>query len=209
MPRNDVLWKRLETARTEELNSLADVVGLDHRGKSRNMLVEGLSAGIRKAAGHSIRNLFRGPHDFSYKQLLIDVADKMAPGYTPLSWTPFKLSDKHCELDIEECIWELYQKAVGKQVDGMSEQDRQALQEKAVIDLKERGFTGEMIEVAVTSAIVLPLARLLIVPLAVSQFFMKTNYRKTIPAAIQLIQIRKRAELEKEPADHPKQPNAG
>jgi hypothetical protein len=34
--------------------------------------------------------------------MLIDVADKMAPGWTFRSWTGYKLNDEHSEIEIEE-----------------------------------------------------------------------------------------------------------
>src|SRR5690348_16918730 len=106
MPRGDTLWKPLESARRKELEKLAEIVCLpDVEPKPEAVLIEGLSKEIRCAAGHFINNLFRGPHDFRYKQMLIDVADKLAPGWTFLSWTGYKLNDDHSELEVEETVW--------------------------------------------------------------------------------------------------------
>lgn len=98
MPRGDLLWQRLQDAYPAELQKLGEIMGLaDVNDKAPAVLVEELSVATRAAAGHSLRNLFRGPHDFPYKQILIDVTDKMAPGWTPWSWTHYKLSDRHSE----------------------------------------------------------------------------------------------------------------
>lgn len=60
MPRDNTLWKRLESARTAELQKLADIVGLPNATRQADSkLVEELSKAIRSAAGHSFRNLFR------------------------------------------------------------------------------------------------------------------------------------------------------
>src|SRR5260370_2004971 len=119
MPRDDVLWQRLEAARPPELRKLAEVMGLDDTGRKPDpVLVEELSKEIRTAAGHWVLNRLRGPHDFPYKQLLIDVADKMAPGRTPLSWTPYRLGDRHTELDVEDTVWSYFEQRVRAKVGG-------------------------------------------------------------------------------------------
>jgi hypothetical protein len=59
---------------------------------------------LRAAAGSTIKMPFRGDHDFPYKQILIDVADKLSPGHTPWSWTDYKLGDDHEISEIEAYI---------------------------------------------------------------------------------------------------------
>ncbi|MEH6583495.1 MAG: hypothetical protein V7754_16280, partial [Halioglobus sp.] len=73
-------------------------------GLSHSDLVMLCSTELRTAAGSSTLNLTRKAHDFPYKQLLIDVADKIAPGNTPLSWTKYRLKDDHEEEEIEQVI---------------------------------------------------------------------------------------------------------
>jgi uncharacterized protein YaaW (UPF0174 family) len=69
---------------------------------------------LRLAAGSSVRNLFRGDHDFPYKQLLIDVADKLMEGCTALSWTKYSLKDSHAEREIEDEIVRLFENRSSK-----------------------------------------------------------------------------------------------
>ena len=77
-------------------------------------LVELCSRELRSAAGFSTVNLVkrRGNQVFPYKQLLIDVADRLAPGSTPLSWTKYRLRDSSSEEDIENHVLELFEERV-------------------------------------------------------------------------------------------------
>ena len=64
---------------------------------------------LRAAAGSSALNTFRDEHEFPYKQILIDVADKLTDGITWLSWTKYRLDDPHSEAEIEEEILRLFE----------------------------------------------------------------------------------------------------
>ena len=74
------------------------------RGLKHTDLVMLCSTELCSAAGSSTINLTRNSHAFPYKQLLIDVADKIAPGITPLSWTKYRLKDEHEEEEIEQVV---------------------------------------------------------------------------------------------------------
>ena len=115
---SDKLVIRLSNLSKEDLYSVAQgglrVPGKRLRGMSREALVELCSAELRAAAGSSTRNVFRGPHALPYKQILIDVADKLTPGLTPLSWTRYRLSDASCEEDIEAEILRLFEQRTRK-----------------------------------------------------------------------------------------------
>ena len=119
MPR-DLLMLRLASLNEADLKSLL-VGGLRMRqgrvaGLSHPDLVELTSAGLRSAAGSTTVNVLRrrGAHDFPYKQLLIDVADKLSPGITPLSWTGYRLQDEHPEEEIEQFVLELFEERARK-----------------------------------------------------------------------------------------------
>lgn len=239
MPRGDVLWQRLESARPAELYKLAEIVGVpDARQKSQAVLVEELSRKLRSAAGHSICNLFRGPHDFPYKQLLIDVADKMAPGWTFLSWTDYKLGDRHAEVDVEETIWGFFEARADRSISRLSTEAREDLRRQTETELRRMGYSTTLVAhigggligggaaglVApalaykaalgtasglawlklwwvghASSAAVLGAGSLvfsfLYLPV-VAWWVGSTAYRKTVPAALHLIQIRKLREIE-------------
>lgn len=61
---------------------------------------------IRRIASNDIVSFFRRSRH-PYKQILVDVADKLAPGYTVFSWTDFKLKDQTQDVEIEKYILKL------------------------------------------------------------------------------------------------------
>jgi len=79
---------------------------------------------LRAAAGSSTKNLFRRDHDFPYKQILIDVADKLSHGKTPISWTTYKLADCTNEEEIENTIATLFEERVRKWWSNLSEKKK-------------------------------------------------------------------------------------
>ena len=112
----DLLLQRLQSLADNDLRSLLvsglrlnvkRLEGLDH-----NDLVTLCSAKLRSAGGSSTVNITRHPHKFPYKQLLIDVADKLTQGATPLSWTKYRLMDEHKEEEIEQVILDLFEEKV-------------------------------------------------------------------------------------------------
>lgn len=112
----DLLIKRLESLSGDDLGSLL-ISGLrvnvkNLEGLGHTDLVMLCSARLRSAAGSSTVNLTRHSHTFPYKQLLIDVADKLTQGTTPLSWTKYRLKDKHPEEEIEQVILDLFEDRV-------------------------------------------------------------------------------------------------
>ncbi len=239
MPRGDKLWQRLESATGPELLKLGEIFGLaDAAAKRRDVLIEELSAELRCAAGHAILNVFRGPHEFPYKQILIDVADKMAPGWTFLSWTGYHLDDRHTEEEIEERIWGYFEKQVEKKIQQLSEKAREELKVQTAAELRQMGYSEALVS-QVGAGIIGGAAGTLIGPALAYQvalnttsglawlklwwvgqattaatlgagaavftvfyapFFLwwlgNTAYRKTIPATLELIKIRKLRDLE-------------
>lgn len=115
---HDLLIQRLQSLNDEDLQSiLCGGLRLSEKklgGLSHDELAVLGSAELRSAAGSSTLNLGRKPHAFPYKQLLIDVADKLSPGITPLSWTKFRLNDGHKEEEIEQVVLELFEEQVRK-----------------------------------------------------------------------------------------------
>jgi uncharacterized protein YaaW (UPF0174 family) len=239
MPRGDTLWDRLEAARLVELQKLAEIVSLrEAKEKTREVLVEELSKEIRSAAGHFVFNLFRAPHDFPYKQMLIDVANKMAPGLTFLSWTDYKLSDAHTETDIEETIWKFFEGRLAERIRKLTPDSKERLKKDVEQELKGLGYSEALItqigagllaagaagavapalaySIALNTASGLALLKLwwlggaglaailgtgavlfavMFAP-AFAWWLGNTAYRKTIPATLCLIQIRKLREIE-------------
>jgi uncharacterized protein YaaW (UPF0174 family) len=242
MPRHDTLWKRLESARLPDLQKLGELFGVrDIRDKPQNVLVEELSQEIRTAAGHFLPNLFRGPHDFPYKQMLIDVADKMAPGWTFLSRTKYRLSDGHSEIEVEETIWQFFEKWLNEKTRKLRDDEsdeKEKLRRETEQDLRQLGYSEALVSqvgaalvggtaatvvgpslaysVALNTASGLGWLKLwwvgkaslaatlgasasvfaLIYAPVFAWWLGNTAYRKTVPAALHLIQIRKLHEVE-------------
>ena len=124
----DLLIRRLENLNDEDLMSLlAGGLRLDQtklEGLSHSDLVIRCSAELRSAAGSSTMNLARDSHEFPYKQLLIDIADKIAPGTTPLSWTKYRLKDEHKEEEIEQLVLDFFDEQVRRWWQKLSEAKR-------------------------------------------------------------------------------------
>ncbi len=115
---NDLLFDRLRQLDEKNIRSLI-VSGLRvSKGNLKDLGEEDLilmcSKELRSAAGSSCRNFFRSGHEFPYKQILIDVADRLADGFTPLSWTKYKLDDSHSENEIEDTILKVFNERTRK-----------------------------------------------------------------------------------------------
>jgi uncharacterized protein YaaW (UPF0174 family) len=114
----DVLLSRLRRLKKDDLMEIL-VGGLKVSAESvinrdKQELINLCSKELRGAAGSSTANVFRGDHEFPYKQILIDVADKLSPGHTILSWTDYKLGDDHTEAEIENTISNLFEERTKK-----------------------------------------------------------------------------------------------
>lgn len=239
MPRGDTLWQRLQIATEPELRKLGEIVGLTETTmKCREVLIEEISADLRAAAGHSIRNLFRERHEFPYKQILIDVADKMAPGWGPWSWTHYRLNDGHSEIEIEETIWRFYEQKMERKIQQLPGESREKLRTEIAEELRQLGYSQALVSQIgaglVGSGVSLLISRALAYHIAMSTasglawlrlwwighasitatlgvgalifnllyapalvwWLGNTAYRKTVPATLELIKIRKIRELE-------------
>jgi hypothetical protein len=116
----DLLTRRLSSLDDDDLKSL--LVGALRVSESRVEgllhceLVEFCDNEFRTAAGFTSVNLARRfrRQSLPYKRLLIDVADKLTPGVTPLSWTSYRLKDDHDEEEIEDFILECFEERVRK-----------------------------------------------------------------------------------------------
>ncbi|MEP6482569.1 MAG: hypothetical protein ABJA94_11240 [Rhodoglobus sp.] len=151
MPIDDVLFQRLRSAQRPDLISLISDLKLDankFQGKPDDELVDAISAELRSVAGNSLMNPTRGPHDFLYKELLVDVADKLAPGLT--SWSHFRVSGPESEVEIEDYIAERVEVRVAELVSAMNEEDRRKLQARLELDMQSKGIPESVTRAAVT-----------------------------------------------------------
>ena len=114
----DELFLRLRLLKKEDLMEILvgglKVTAESVINKDKQALIHLCSKELRSAAGSSTTNVFREDHEFPYKQILIDVADKLSPGHTILSWTDYKLGDAHTEAEIENTISNLFEERTKK-----------------------------------------------------------------------------------------------
>jgi uncharacterized protein YaaW (UPF0174 family) len=71
---------------------------------SKEQLMDAVSSELREAASHSFANFFRLEHEYPYKQILIDVANKLSK----YNITKYQLDDSHSEEEIEKEILRLF-----------------------------------------------------------------------------------------------------
>jgi len=81
----------------------------------------------RCASTNSIVNIFRNKNTFPYKQIIIDVADKISHGYTPLSWTKFTLSDSSTDEEIESFIFNRYNEILVERIKKLNKEKTEKL----------------------------------------------------------------------------------
>ena len=153
MPYGDLLFERLRSANRDELDALLPVLKLkplEFKTASDEDRISAISKELRSAAGNSLRNIPRGDHDLPCRRVLIDVADKLAPGRW--SWSPFKMDSKEPDTEIEDYIYEHYNRLMQERLATMSADDRRKLQQAMEADLKGKGYQQDVITAA-TSAI--------------------------------------------------------
>lgn len=100
-----------------------------------------ISKEYRSAAGHTIGNWFRGDHDLPYKEILVDVANKLKPKKDE---SVFALSDGRSEEDVEDCIVKYFAKKIAEELNRMSPEDRA----KKLDDFKKSLLEGKNVDVS-------------------------------------------------------------
>ena len=149
MSSGDELFKRLAMAERSELEALLGDLKLhryQHSDKTDAELIEKISSELRSAAGNSLMNVMlrRKHHEFSYKQILVDVADKLAPGI--LGRSDYKASGPDTEEQIEAHIDGRIRKRVEMYLKKMSEVDKRKLQDELAKDLRSKNIPEESIQ---------------------------------------------------------------
>lgn len=131
MPYDDRLFALLRGLDGEELRHIWEhCLGQRPKQKafadsSHEQRVVWVSQVWRTEHGSFVRNVTRGEHEFPWKQILIDVADKLSPG---IGWTPYTLNDAHSEAALERVVLDLYDERLGEDWPQLTpEQQRQAL----------------------------------------------------------------------------------
>lgn len=202
MPHNDTIFRRLELATESELSEICKALKInDTRDISE------ISREYRSAAGHSVGNIFREPHELPYKQILIDVAEKikMVCGRLDL-----KIEDNNTEENIEDIISKLLKERVANQLSRLTKEEKEQKAKEFENELEQLRYSKEVIKNlsalivagALTGAVLTRLALIgtgvgLVVgiPLLVLTLG-EPAYSKTIPTTLLLIAVRNRSDAE-------------
>ena len=149
MATDDELLKRLATAKRSDLEALLGDLKLRRYqpfDKTDAELIGKISSELRSAAGNSLMNVMlrRKQHEFSYKQILVDVADKLAPGI--LGRSVYKPSGPDTEVQIEAYIDGRIRERVVEYLKKMSEVDKKKLQDELSKDLRSKKIPEESIQ---------------------------------------------------------------
>ena len=201
MPAGDKLFQRLRACTDVELDALAKILDVG-RTPDREFDVMGLSKSLRGAAGDSFANIFRGDHGFEYREMLVDVAGKLA---STLDWSPTIDSQTREEwledyISIAACV--------------VDDPNRSSLSKEVIAEARERAdaaLKGEKME---TSYLAGAAGAVALGALAALGFFAFPAFaalgvagyvqmisapamRKTVPAVLVLVHGRRRGEFEK------------
>ena len=100
-----------------------------------------ISKEYRSVAGHTIGNWFRGDHDMPYKEILVDVANKLKPKGDK---NEYSLGDGRSEEDIENMIVQYFGAKIADELNKLSLEERQKKMEEFQSKLNE----GQYVDVA-------------------------------------------------------------
>jgi len=139
MPYDDRLFRLLEELDDDELlaiwtQALRMEPGEQEFDRSpRPVRLFLLSAEWRSAHGHSLANVWRGPHELPWKRILIDVADKLKPGW---GWTGFTMDDGATDEQIESFILRYYDERARESWAAMTDAQREATAQQLDAELR-------------------------------------------------------------------------
>ena len=150
----DTIFSRLNSAKDFEIKSIIEALKPDYVEINRETTIDFISKEYRSVSGNSAMNIFRDDHEFPYKQILIDVADKMKPGY---SWTNHSLKDQTSEETIEDEILSYMEIGINERLGKLSEDERKALASDIEKKLEEQvgheAYFDNAIKAQITGAI--------------------------------------------------------
>jgi uncharacterized protein YaaW (UPF0174 family) len=127
MPYNDRLFVLLRDLDDGELESIwvkalrRDITDEEFNAVPRELRIDLISREWRAVHGHTLVNVARSNHELPWKRILIDVADKMKPGW---GWSSYKMDDDASEEAIERVILEYFDERVKATWDAMKESER-------------------------------------------------------------------------------------
>lgn len=224
--RMDTIKQRLENALDTELAEMCQALKIDKTDD-----ISKIEKAYQDASGHILSRKFMSV-EVQYKQVLIDVADKLKPSF---GWTDFRLKDSSSEEEVESAIESFVAERFRKKWTKLSARERKAKEQELKSELEKAGYSQTTIEGAIGFlgsgaagiAVAAPVTMSVfysgvMASISVSLFGMSTgllllsgtgvglvvsvpllvillggnSYRKTIPATLLLIRIRRRLEGE-------------
>lgn len=140
---NDVLIERLRLASASDLSEIAEHlrIALPKGGDPPSEQdLHAVASELRSAAGHTVMNMARRARktQLAYRDILIDVADKLTPGLVASSG--FKTQPWAREGEIENYISQRLQEITITKIEAMSEDDRRTLQQSVEQELRQKGI---------------------------------------------------------------------
>ena len=145
MPYNDLLFKRLHAARRIELEDLCHCLRLDPGDdhlRSNTAMRNKISSELRRQAGHTFGNIWRGPHDLRYQHVLRPIAKKQR------KWNEFNPSlSGLTERKLEDFIWKKFTTELADHVrkQNLDADEEDEAREKFIAGLKKKGYSDAVI----------------------------------------------------------------
>jgi uncharacterized protein YaaW (UPF0174 family) len=151
MPYDDRLFVLLRELDDQELRTIwVDALKCapdrdDFAVGSRELKILNISKEWRAVHGHTLLNLRRGNHELPWRRILVDVADKLKPGW---GWSDFRTNDERSDEEIEAAILRYFDERAQEAWAKMSDEERAKLassleqelaQAQANVDASVRG----------------------------------------------------------------------
>jgi len=202
MPKNDLIFKRLQQATEKERKAICDILGLDSKYHDN---IEEISKEFRSTSGHTIANTFRDPHALKYIDILKDtyfgietwIDKELKKNYSKKGFNKDKATEYELENEIEKLITAVIENICN--IDPNSVSDKL----KKEIVACGKAFTG--IEAIVGGGGLGLVAKLISLPVSVGvgtvQALTTPTYRKTYLVTLKLIDIKRRIEAEEKLKD--------
>ena len=130
MPYDDRLFALLRELDDQELRTIwVDALKCapdrdDFAIGSRELKILNISKEWRAVHGHTLLNLRRGNHELPWRRILVDVADKLKPGW---GWSDFRTNDERSDEEIEAAILRYFDERAQEAWAKMSEEERAKL----------------------------------------------------------------------------------
>lgn len=202
MPKNDLIFKRLEQATESERKVISEILGLNHKYENN---IEKISIKFRSVSGHSIANTFRDPHELKYVEILNGtyfgienwIDKELKTTYSKKEFNKDNATEYELENEIEILINQVVENICKINPDNVSEHLRKEIVSCGKADTATDMIAGGGALGIVSRIISLPVS----VGVATVQAFSTPTYRKTYQVVLKLIDIKRRIRAEEKLKD--------